>query len=118
MTTQLTLEDATVHDLRVIASSLLTEHGIQERFERFDRDHPQVYEELLRCCRRWKSAGGGRWSIDAAYHVVRFERVIAGLADPREAFKLNDHYTSRYARKILREHPEMEGLFELRGLRS
>ncbi len=35
-----------------------------------------------------------------------------------EDFKINDHYLSRYARKLMEEHPELDGLFELRELKA
>ena len=95
-----------------------SEHGIQARFERFHAKHPDVYDELLRVCRVWKRHSSLRWSVDAAYQIIRWERVIAGLSDPHEAYKLNDHYRSRYSRLLMRENPELEGLFKLRELRS
>lgn len=33
-------------------------------------------------------------------------------------FKLNDHYTSRYVRKLIAEFPQFDGMFELRVLRA
>jgi hypothetical protein len=50
--------------------------------------------------------------------VLRWNRAIAGLPDPREDFKLNDHYTSRYARLIVAHEPDLAELFELRRLRA
>jgi hypothetical protein len=37
---------------------------------------------------------------------------------PGAAFVLNDHLTSRYARKIAAEHPALGAMFEVRELRS
>ena len=117
-TGQLTLDEVTVHDLRVIASSLLTEHGIQERFEAFHARHPEVYAGLLRLCREWRAAGRTAWSIKGAFEVLRWERHIGGLADPAETWRLNNNYTALYARKLIDLNPELQGLFELRERRS
>lgn len=92
--------------------------GIQLRFEDFHRRHPEVYAELLRLCRQWRLTGHTAWSIKGAFEVLRWQRHIAGLADDHEAYRLNNNYTARYARLLVREHPELEGLFELRELRS
>lgn len=91
---------------------------IQERFEQFHRAHPDVFAELVELARRWKAKGGGRWSIDAAFQVLRWERVMANLPDPNEVFKLNNTYRSRYARLIMRDCPDLGGIFELRELKS
>lgn len=32
--------------------------------------------------------------------------------------KLNDHYHSRYVRKLVADYPELDALFELRRLRT
>ena len=36
----------------------------------------------------------------------------------RDGFKLNNNFTSRYARLIEREHPELRGFFRKRRLRA
>lgn len=45
-------------------------------------------------------------------------RHMRGLPDPDEQWKLNNNFTSRYARLLLENEPELEGLFEIRSLRS
>jgi hypothetical protein len=35
-----------------------------------------------------------------------------------EEFKLNNNFRSRYARKIMKAHPDLEDFFELRILRA
>lgn len=90
----------------------------QERFERFHRRHPQVYTELRRLAFAWVNRGRSVWSIKGAWEVLRYERHIAGLPDSREEFKLNNNYHSRYARLLMDSEPALDGLFELRQLRS
>lgn len=90
----------------------------RERFERFHARHPEVYRELKELCITWRSRGRHRWSIDAAMHVLRFQRRMAGLPDESEAYKLNNNYTSRYARLLVERNPELDGLFEMRRMRD
>lgn len=91
---------------------------IQERFERFHDKHPDVYMDIVRLARNWRCHGSDRWGIEAAFAVLRWEHRMAGLPDPDEEYKLNDHYTSRYARLIMANEPDLEGIFETRELRS
>lgn len=109
------LMEYTADDLAAIGGRVFT---IQQRFERFNRAHPEVQEHLVRLCRRWRLAGRGTWSIKGAFEVLRWDRHLAGLEDEIEVYRLNNSYTARYARLLMREHPELDGLFELRDLRS
>ncbi len=52
------------------------------------------------------------------FEVLRWEWTIAGLPDDAEEWKLNNNYTSRYARLIMDENPLLVGLFELRELKA
>lgn len=88
---------------------------IQERFEEFHAKHPEVYEELVRFARLVKRRGKSRYSIDACFQRVRWYFEIDRDAD--EAFKLNDHYRSRYARLIEEQESDLRGFFETRKLR-
>lgn len=111
---QLSLDDdATLYELVDAAERVFT---IQQRFERFHREHPEVYAQLLDLCRRWVAAGHTAWSVKGMFEVLRWEHHIAG--DDQETWKLNNNYSSRYARLIIREHREFETLFELRDLHS
>lgn len=83
----------------------------RERFEAFHAKHPEVYDELVTLARRWKRMGGTRWSIWGAYQVIRWERRIAGLPDPEEAYKISNNHTGYYSRLIMDENPDLRGLF-------
>jgi hypothetical protein len=47
--------------------------------------------------------------------VVRFHRALE-TTDPD--FKLNNNYSSRYARILMDEEPELAGFFQTRELKS
>lgn len=89
---------------------------IQARFEAFHITHPEVYEMFVRFATELVRAGRARYSSDAILHRVRWEtdlKVIEG------GFKINDHFSSRYARKLAAEHPSLFGdFFEFRKLKS
>lgn len=74
-----------------------------------------MYVALERMAQQLHDRGRSRISIELLFAQLRWHSLIATTGD---VFKLNDHYTSRYARLLLENHPEWEGLFELRRLKS
>ena len=101
---------------RHVAPSLPPEGTIQDRFEAFHAAHPEVYAGLVRLARQLRARGRRRWSIDALFHVLRWEWTFS--QDDAEDFKLNNNYTSRYARLIREQEPELSDLFEVRSLHA
>lgn len=91
--------------------------SIQERFDAFRAKNPHVEELLVREARNAVAQGWSRIGIDFLYHRLRWVYATKTHRDPGE-FRLNDHFTSRYARLLVEQHPELEGLFELRRLRT
>lgn len=93
------------------------EGSIDERFAAFDAANPEVYAEFRRIAAQLLNAGREHYSADAIMHVLRFERALR--ADrPAGELKLNDHYSSRMARKLMAADPRFEGFFETRTLKS
>lgn len=88
---------------------------IQERFEEFHQDNPHIYARLRDLCLQMRRRGVVRWGIKAAWEVVRFGGV---LSNGQDGFKLPNSLTSRYARKLMTEVPELRDFFETRDLRS
>ena len=95
---------------------LALEGGIQARFELFHHENPHVYRHLVYLARQHVRFGVKRLSIDYLYHVVRWRMFLKTKGS--ELFKLNDHFTSRYARLIETCNPDLRGLFHNRRLRS
>lgn len=91
---------------------------IQERFERFDRENPLVWETLVRLAFEAQAAGARKLGIRTLWEVMRWH-VFLLTRDP-SGLKLNDHYHSRYVRKLVDEYPDEfgNGFFELRTLRA
>lgn len=50
------------------------------------------------------------------WEAMRWQRFMS-TEDP-SIYKLNDHYHSRYARKIMEDEPDLANVFELRKLKS
>lgn len=90
--------------------------SIQERFEAFDEANPAVFRMLVELAEQARSSGAKRIGMKCLWEVLRWHIFIA--TRDVTAFKLNNIYTSRYARKLLAERPEFEGVIEVRELRA
>lgn len=89
--------------------------SIQERFERYHRDHPEVFACLVHLAYEVKGKGFRHYGIKSLFERVRWHfQIEQGL----EEFKLNNNYHSRYARLIIQEFPDLDGFFELRDLQA
>ena len=90
---------------------------IQERFSEYDAAHPEVYGYLIALAREVRSKGFAHYGIGALWEVMRYYFQIE--KEQGSDFKLNDHFRSRYARKLMAEFPDEFGdFFEIRELRS
>jgi len=90
--------------------------AIQRRFEAFHAANPHVYRLIVHRAREARAAGVQRVGMAAIFERIRWDRMIStgGHGIP---FKLNDHFTSRYARLVMEQEPDLDGLFEVRELR-
>lgn len=92
------------------------ERDIQANFEKFHAENPQVYTLLVKYARQAKAAGRKRFSIKSIYERMRWYMTVE--AEANGGFKLNDHYTSRYARLIMQQEEDLVDFFELRELKN
>lgn len=86
---------------------------IEEAFNQFHKQHPAVYRELVKHAREWRSYGHARLGIDVLFCKLRWEWHVRGVEDT-DGYKLNNNYRALYARKIMAENADLEGLFEIR----
>lgn len=88
---------------------------VKERFKKFDRENPHVWEMFKRFAAEALSKGHKRLSSSLIVDRMRWETMMQ-TTDPQ--FKLNDNFTPYYARKFLAEFPVYDGFFCLRTLHS
>lgn len=89
----------------------------QEKARQFHLANPGVYELLVGYARQVREAGHLRTSMGLLWNRLRWEEMVK-VDDPASAFKLNENYKSFYARLIMEQEPDLDGLFETRALRS
>jgi hypothetical protein len=101
---------------------LMTEYVIPEnqskiraKFDEFEREHPEVYTELVKVSRRLLEQGWTKFGIATVFEVVRYKGMIRSRPSDGSP-KLNNNHRALYARKIMEENPDLDGLFNLRKL--
>lgn len=89
--------------------------SIQERFEQYHAEHPEVFAILVKLCYQLRASGHTHYGIKGIWERARWHfHVERGMAE----YKLNNNFTSRYVRLIVAEHPDFAEFFETRELRA
>jgi hypothetical protein len=88
---------------------------IQRRFEEFHSHNPWVYAALVELTRDLHRQGVDRVGVKMLFEVLRWHYIRATAGDE---FRLNNSYTSRYARLIAENEPELGALFEMRKVKA
>lgn len=90
--------------------------SIQESFDTFHKNNPIVYRKFLEFTRMAINAGHKKYSVKQVLGRVRwhFKFEVKGEVE----YKINDAYTSRYARLFAEDYPEWADFFNYRRLRS
>ena len=89
---------------------------LTERFEAYHAEHPEVYELLRRLALEAVGRGHDRLGIKALWERARWEFYVGDQSG--SDFRLNNDYTSLYARRLMDCEPALGGIFELRRRRS
>ena len=96
---------------------MLTDDTIAQRFHEFHERNPELYELLVRLAKRARTNRPG-CTIGAKALVERARWEFSFERDEHEDYKINNDYTSRYARLIARQEPGLSDAFEFRRLRA
>jgi hypothetical protein len=91
---------------------------LEENFWNFHRDHPEVMEHLVKFARQWRERRGSsaKVGIKALYERARWELWFQSLDDSPPP-KLSNNHTAYYARLMMEECPDLEGIFQLKKQR-
>lgn len=88
---------------------------IELAFRKFDAENPEVYNLFCQFTRQVIARGFQHYSSDAILHRVRWHTDIETRGD---TYKINNNYSSRYARKFANDYPNNADLFRMRELRT
>ncbi|MHC4158885.1 MAG: hypothetical protein ACYSSO_07375 [Planctomycetota bacterium] len=89
---------------------------LDAKFWIYHEENPHVFELFTKFAVMAKSAGYQYYSAKAIFERVRWQINIE-TKDP-EGFKLNNNYTSRYARLLVDRRPAFNGFFRNRVLKT
>jgi hypothetical protein len=80
-------------------------------FRQFHYDNPHVYHALVMLARNLKKKGHQTYGMKSLFEVLRWEYAMKTTGS---AFKLNNNYTSMYARLIMQNEPDLQEFFRIR----
>ncbi len=89
---------------------------IQERFEEYHKLNPHVYKRLVESALKLKEKGVDICGIRMLWEVMRWRSMMKVYGD--EVYKYSDNFTSRYARLIMSQEPELDGFFHTKPIRT
>jgi hypothetical protein len=90
--------------------------SMQLRFEAFHLENPHVLYAIVTVAFFLKDKGFKRAGMKMIFERLRWEYAIKTKGE--EEYKLNNNYTSYYARLVMCLEPELAGFFRLRGMRE
>jgi len=91
-----------------------TGKSIDEAFEKFHRDNPHVYRKFKQLVSEAIIRGKTKMSAKTILGKIRWDIFMETQSD--DEYKINDAFTSRYARKYIEDCPGNEHIFELRSI--
>lgn len=92
---------------------------LQDQFDAWlaTDDGQQVYDEVVRRAFDLWNRGWEHFGIKAIWEAIRFDWSVR-LGPSDDGFKVNNNYTAFMARRVMADHPELEGFFETRVQRA
>lgn len=106
-------------------SSRAPKRTTQERFEDFHAANPHVYELFVHFMKELLRAGHKRISPNFIVDRIRLGNDVPNRIHTRgwhvsgkRPFKINDHFSSRYARLVIERHPAAAKVIELRAIKT
>jgi hypothetical protein len=91
---------------------IFKEDRIEREFKDFHAEHPEVYWQLVKLARTWQTNGTAKLGIATLFEVLRWNSHLNPAHDG--GYKLNNNYRALYARLIMEQEPDLNGLFEIR----
>jgi len=86
--------------------------NLEEKFFTFHKKRPEIYQELVKFSKEWRNRKGtsAKLGIGMVWERLRWELQMGGNDTPR----LSNNHRAFYARLIMDNEPELQGIFILR----
>ena len=86
---------------------------LAKKFELFHACNPHVYEALVVLARKFRAKNrSAQTGISMLYEVLRWEYYLA--TDSEDDYKLCNSYRAFYARLIMRNELDLQGIFNIK----
>jgi hypothetical protein len=90
--------------------------ALEVRFKEFHEENPLVYKKIVDISLMLRRRGVKKMGIALIFERIRWLHFLETFGE--DPFKLNNDFKAEYARKAMKEFPELNGLFRLRALTS
>lgn len=85
----------------------------EERFNRFHKANPHVYQAIVRLVSRARAMRVKRWSMKGIFEVLRWQWLEQTNGSEGD-YKLNNTFTRFYSELLINNDERLVGFFELR----
>ena len=88
---------------------------IDDQFEDWLKENRRIVGFIKNKALAMRRSGRTHYGMKAIVEAVRYD---TDLREKDSEWKINNNYTSRLSRLLMRECPELEGFFQVRELKS
>jgi hypothetical protein len=89
---------------------------LQEKFDDYHANNPKVYAELVKLAKEWQATGHGKIGMQTLIEKLRWDWNVTTRKDSA-GFRINNNFAAFYSRLIMANHPELDGMFDIRERR-
>ena len=93
----------------------MDEQGLKRKWWEWHKENPHVWDLFEKYTKQVIDAGYDNYSVNAIFERIRWHTDIETKGD---AFKINNNHRAYYARYFHVMHPEHDGFFRVRELKS
>jgi hypothetical protein len=94
-----------------LPGNLRKKESITAKFNRFHQRNPHVYHLIVDISKRMKRSGIRKFGMKGVFEYLRWQY---SMQTQGERYRLNNIYTSIYARLVMETEVELKGFFETR----
>jgi hypothetical protein len=92
---------------------------LQESFDAWlaSPDGQRVYREVVERARTLRRRGWSHYGMKSLWEAIRYDWSVS-VGPDADGWKVNNNWTSRMARRVMRDCPDLAAFFETRELKA